>query len=320
MTSRTSKNLLRLLGPVLLIGVLYKLPDRGALWGQFQSALGWQLAVALLLNLLITYVKVLRWRRLLLTQSIDYPVGKAWTAFTAVLYVGLLTPGRVGDVLRIKYLRQDTGASYSDGLASIAVDRICDLYVLLGFVALGIATLSTALVGELAQVTWIGVGVAAIAPLLVLVPGVADKLMKAVYKRIAKQDTEGVERFLSSLRAQALRGASVAVPLTVLAFGINYVQGWLIASAMQVSLSFLDVVAVLSLASLFSLVPVSVSGVGVRELLFSVLFPFLGHSAQSGVGFGLLVFAVMYLPLVVYGFFSWQLSPLPLGESPSNKV
>jgi uncharacterized protein (TIRG00374 family) len=234
------------------------------------------------------------------------------------LYVGLLTPGRVGDILRVKYLRQDTGASYSDGLASIVVDRICDLYVLLGFVALGVASLSVALAPELAQITWLGVALAAGGPLLVLVPGVADKFMQAVYRRVAKQDSAGMGNFLVSLRSQAVRGAALAVPLTALGFGINYLQGWLIVRAMGLPLSFMDVLAVLSLASLFSLVPVSVSGIGVREMLFSVLFPYLGSTPEGGVGFGLLVFAIMYLPLLVYGFFSWQYSPLPLGDDKSS--
>jgi uncharacterized protein (TIRG00374 family) len=316
MTPKTQKNLLRLLGPVLLIGVLLKLPDKSALWDEISGAMGWELALAIALNALITYFKVARWRALLATRGIAYPLAKAWSAFTAVLYVGLLTPGRVGDVLRIKYVRASAGASYADGLASIAVDRICDLYVLGAFVAVGLVRLGSSLTGELQQVTWTGLGLSILGPLVLLVPGMGDRVMRAVYQRVAKHDAtgDGMDRFLGSLRVQAVRGAPRAVPLTALAFLGNYAQGWLIAQAMQIDLGFVEVISVLSLASLFSLVPISVSGVGVRELLFAVLFPFLGQSAESGVGFGLLVFAVLYLPLVIYGFFSWQLAPVPLDE------
>ncbi|HEX2735051.1 MAG TPA: lysylphosphatidylglycerol synthase transmembrane domain-containing protein [Polyangiaceae bacterium] len=320
MNRTTQRNLLRLLGPLLLLVVLYKLPDRRALWHELEQAVGWQLALAIALNGLITYFKVARWRALLKTRNIDYAFSKAWMAFTAVLYVGLLTPGRLGDVLRVRYVRATTGAPYSDGLASIAVDRICDLYVLVGFVALGMVRLGSALSGEFARVTWLGLAGAILGPLLLLIPGLGDRLMREVYRRLAKQDKdgEGMDRFLASLRTQALRGASRAVPLTALAFMGNYVQGALIASAMHVDISFIEVISMLSLASLFALVPVSVSGVGVRELLFSVLFPFLGHSSESGVGFGLLVFAVLYLPLVLYGFFCWQVAPVPLDDTPAK--
>ncbi len=317
MNSKTKRRILRLLGPVLLIVVVVKLPDHSALAHQVGAAFGWQLVVAVLLNAAALWCKVQRWRGLLKTRGIRYSFRQAWVAFTAVLYVGLLTPGRIGDILRVRYLRANTGASYADGLASIAVDRICDIYVLLAFVAIGVARFSEALVGELGRVTWLGVLLCALAPLLVLVPGVADRAMKAIYQKLAKHDVagDGMDRFLGSLRTQTVRGAPLAVPLTSAAFLVNYVQGWLIVEAMGLDLEFMDVVALLALASLSSLVPISVSGVGVRELLFSVIFPFLGQDAQSGVGYGLLVFAVIYLPLVVYGFFSWQLSPLPLDDT-----
>lgn len=319
MNSKTQRRLMRLLGPLLLILVIVKLPDRQALISQVGAAFGWELLLAVALNLAALWLKVVRWRALLQTRRISYDFKAAWLAFTAVLYVGLLTPGRVGDVLRVKYLRANTGAGYADGLASIAVDRVCDLYVLLGFVALGVARFSQALVGDLGRVTWLGVAMCSLLPLIVLVPGVSDSLMRALWSKLAKHDRsgEGMDRFLSSLRTQATRGAPLAVPLTVAAFVVNYVQGWLVVRAMGLNLEFIDVVALLALASLLSLVPISVSGVGVRELLFSVIFPFLGQTAQSGVGYGLLIFAVIYVPLVVYGFVSWQIAPLPLSDPTS---
>lgn len=316
MNSKTKRRLLRLLGPLLLVLVIVKLPDRDALITQVSAAFGWELLLAVALNLVAIWLKVVRWRGLLATRQISYGFKPAWLAFTAVLYVGLLTPGRVGDVLRVKYLRAATGASYADGLASIAVDRICDIYVLLGFVAMGVARFSQALVGDLGRVTWIGVALCSLAPLIVLVPGVSDSIMRVTWSKLAKHDAagDGMDRFLASLRTQAMRGAPLAVPLTVAAFVVNYVQGWLVIRAMGLNLGFIDVVALLALASLFSLVPISVSGVGVRELLFSVVFPTLGQTPQSGVSYGLLIFAVIYVPLVAYGFVSWQVAPLPLSE------
>ncbi len=323
MNSKTKRLLLRLLGPLLLVVVIVRLPDPTALWSHARAALGWELALAILLNLLSVLLKVLRWQSLLATRNIVFSLGKAWTAFTAVLYVGLLTPGRIGDVLRVKYLRSATGASYADGLASIAVDRICDIYVLLGFVAFAVARFSDALMhDDLGRITWLGVALSTFAPLLLLVPGLADKVMKAVYQRLAKHDPSGsgMERFLSSLRTQSVRGAPKAVPLTAAAFVVNYVQGWLVVSAMGLHIGFWDVAALMALASLLSLVPISVSGVGVRELLFAVIFPFLGQSPEAGVGYGLVLFSAIYVPLVLYGFVSWQLNPLPLDEPAEANV
>lgn len=321
MNSTTKRRILRLLGPLLLLVVLIKVPDHAALWDQLRLAFGWELVLAIALNALAVLFKVVRWRALLATRGISYSFKRAWLAFTAVLYIGLLTPGRIGDVLRVKYLRHDAGVSYSDGLASIAVDRIADLYVLLAFVAIGVVRFSHALVGDLGRVTWTFVALCTLAPLVVLAPGVADRVMRALYQRFAKHDAtgDGMDRFLTSLRTQSVKGAGAAIPLTVAAFVVNYVQGWLVVRAMGLDLDWLDVVSLMSLASLLSLVPVSVSGVGVRELLFSVIFPVLGQEAQSGVGYGLLIFAIIYLPLVVCGFISWQIAPVPLNSPEASE-
>ncbi len=321
MNSNSKRRLLRLLGPALLVVVILKLPDPARLLEVVSHAFGWQVALAIALNVLAIHFKVIRWRGLLATRRITYSLRKAWQAFTAVLYIGLLTPGRIGDVLRVRYLRADTGASYADGLASIAVDRICDVYVLLGFVSIAVARFSEALVGNLARVTWLGVALCALAPLVFLIPGVSDRAMRALYAKVSRHDAEGdgMQRFLQSLRTQSFKGAPMAVPVTAAAFLVNHLQAWLVAQAMGLHLSFLDVVSLMALATLLSLVPVSVSGVGVRELLFSVVFPFLGETDESGVGYGLLIFAVIYLPLVAAGFVVWQIAPLPLAEPSGAK-
>ena len=94
-------------------------------------------------------------------------------------------------------------------------------------------------------------------------------------------------------------------------FAVNYLQGWLIARAMGLPMTFLDATCLLAIASLLGLLPISVSGIGVRELFFSLAFPMLGFAAADGVTFGLLVFFVIYLVIVAIGFVSWQVAPPP---------
>jgi uncharacterized membrane protein YbhN (UPF0104 family) len=85
-------------------------------------------------------------------------------------------------------------------------------------------------------------------------------------------------------------GTSLVVPLgaTAAAFLINYLQAWLVAIALGLTLSFADVIAVVSLGSLLGLLPISISGVGVRETFFALVFP---------VAFGLGVFGVNTWPI-----------------------
>jgi hypothetical protein len=312
--------LVRLIGPLLLVVVLLRIEDRGAVIDTIRSAKALPLAVAVALNLINIHLKVIRWDVLLRRRGIRYPKRRAWGAFLTSLYLGMLTPGRVGDVLRIRYLRHDLGVPYAEGLASVVMDRLCDLYVLAAFVAVGVARYSAVIAGRLAWITWGGIAVTVLAPLVLLVPGLAERVMRALFKRSLDPDgapasrrTHSAGRFLEALRDQVGPPLAITIPLTVATFVVTYVQGYLIAQALGLSISFFDVVCLLAIANLLGLLPISISGVGVRELFFSLVFPLLGYGAAAGVSFGLLVFAVIYLVIVALGFVAWQVAPPPGG-------
>jgi hypothetical protein len=307
---------LRLLGPLLFVLVIARLRDRAALVSLLQSAEAWPLVLAVLLNFVNIHLKVVRWDVFLKTRGIVYPLRRAWGAFVSSLYVGMLTPGRVGDVLRVHYLRADLGVPYAEGLASVVIDRLCDLYVLVGFVAVGVVRYGDVLAGKLAWITWFGLGAPALVPLALLVPGIADRAAASIYRRLSKTTSEEGEKgafslFLEALRAHVGRRLLVTIPITVLTFVVTYLQGYLLARALHLGVSFFDATCLLAIANLLGLLPISISGIGVRELFFSRIFPALGLAESAGVTFGLLVFGVIYVAIAAIGFVGWQLAPPP---------
>jgi uncharacterized protein (TIRG00374 family) len=309
---RLGRALVRLVGPALLVLVIARMKDPRALLHALGHATLWPIVIAVLLNVVNIHLKVVRWDVILRTRGIHYPRRRAWSSFMTSLYVGLLTPGRVGDILRAQYLRHDLDVPYAEGIASVVVDRLCDLYVLVGFVAVGVVRYAPVIAGRLAVVTWAGVAATALGPLVLLIPGVAERVLGRAFKRLAPgDDGAGFTRFLEATRASVGKPLLVTLPLTVATFFVNYLQGWLIARAMGLPMTFLDASCLLSIASLLGLLPISVSGMGVRELFFALAFPMLGFSPADGVVFGLLVFFVVYLIIVAIGFVSWQISPPP---------
>lgn len=312
MKRRALRVALRLVGPVVLTIVLLRMDDREAIWSTVAGADLPPLALAVALVFVNLHLKVVRWDVLLRTRGIRYPLGRAWGAYLSSAYVGMLTPGRVGDVLRVQYLRRDRDVSYAEGLASVVMDRLCDLYVLVVFAAVGFVRFSSVLVGELAYIAWAIVAATVLGPLILLVPGVAEKLLSRAYQKLSRQaDAGGFDRFLEALRANVGRALALTLPLTIAAFLVNYAQAWLAARALHLDLSFFDLMCLLSIASLLGLLPISISGVGVRELFFALAFPVLGLTAAAGVSFGLLIFVVINLVVILAGFVSWQLYPPP---------
>ena len=315
MRARVIRIGIRLIGPLLLVVVLLRIGEPERLLDVLRGTQWPVLVGAATLNAINIHLKVMRWQVLLGTRGHRYATKDAWRAILPSMYIGMLTPGRVGDVLRVQYMRHDLSMSYAEGLAIVVMDRFCDLYVLLGFVVCGVAHFAHVLTGQLGFLTWIAVGGTALAPLVFLVKGPMDRLLEAVYARVAKQRSpEGARTFLAALRAQLGRRLLLTVPLTAGAFLIQYLQGYLAAGAMGMDISFLDVTFMLAITSLLSLLPISMSGVGVREAFLALVFPALGLSSQQGVAFGLVMFVVVYVATMCAGFVAWQIAPPPFGR------
>ena len=311
---RLIRQLMRLLGPAVLVVVLLRVPDREHILEVFQRASLWPLAGVALLNFVVAWLKVVRWQVMLETRGIRYGTLRGLGAFMSSVYLANLTPGRLGDLLRVQYLRHDVGAPTSEGLASILLDRLCDLWVLAAFVAVGAFRYGAVIVGKLAWVTWAAVALIAVSPLVLRAPGYAEKAFAGIYRKLSGDVAgEGLTRFLAATRANLGVSLFKTIPLTVAAFGINYLQGWLVARAVGLPLLFVDAICLLAVASMLGLLPISVSGMGVRELFFAMVFPLLGFTAAAGVAFGLVVFAATYLANSVFGFVSWQIYPPPTG-------
>ena len=308
---RAVRLLIRLVGPLTLVLVVLRLEDKGALSSSLKQAAWLPLVGALLLNLPVIHLKVLRWRELLAERGYSYPLDRSYAAVLSSLYLGMLTPGRVGDALRIQYVRCEIDTPYTEGLAATLMDRFCDLYVLAAVAALGMVHFAAVLRGELAFATWIAVAIAMLAPVLLLAKGPAE-LFGRLLRRFTERWHASLDGLLTSLRALTRKGLVFAIPLTVGAFALNYAQGWLLSRAIGIDLSYVDVAALLSATSLLGLMPISISGIGVRELFLALVFPALGLQPAQGVAFGLLVFACINLATVLIGFVAWQLSPPPL--------
>ncbi len=315
--------LIRLIGPLLLVLVVVRMDDRDAVLGAVVSASAGPLALAAALNLVNIHLKVVRWEALLRARGIVYPLRRAWSAYATSLYVGMLTPGRVGDLLRIRYLRHDIGVPYAEGLATIVMDRLCDLYVLAAFVAVGVAHYSAVIAGRLAWVTWGGIALTVLAPLVLLIPGLAERLLLALSRKIVKDPSENAEpgaasRFLVALRAHrraraplhaaghrgdVRRQLRAGLPDRACPRHIALVlRRHVLAPSRACSVSYRS----------RSLAQESVSSSSPRYS------PALGFTAEHGVSFGLLVFAAMYLILIAIGFVSWQLAPPPTSPASST--
>src|SRR5579872_5026715 len=158
--------------------------DREKTWAIMRGA-DWRLCLlALAAFLFMIYLKGIRWSYLLKMQGFHYPVWDSFLVYMISMYWGNITPGRAGDFIKILYLKEDLKVSTGSGMASILVDRVFDLYILLILGCVGILIYPMPSDPHLVQLVWIFFGLLVLATLMAFNKRIGEVLVKAVFQRM----------------------------------------------------------------------------------------------------------------------------------------
>jgi uncharacterized protein (TIRG00374 family) len=249
------KWLFQAIGIIIFAFILWKLDLRAA-WDILAGTRVWLLGVALLLTVPFVLIKAHRWRYLLGMQGIDYDVKNCNYAYLAGMYLGLVTPGRVGDFVKVVYLKNDRGVAMSKGVTSAIVDRLCDLLLYVAVACAG--GLAFTLSGDIMAVI-IGFGLVIVAILLIFLNEtvrnlVLGNLFKLLLPKKAKEGAEvRIEAFYQGVDHFKSFRLVYPMALTVGAYVIFFIQCYLIARAANIPIGFLNVAYCIAVANLVSL-------------------------------------------------------------------
>jgi uncharacterized membrane protein YbhN (UPF0104 family) len=307
----------RLLGSGALLAALAWRLD----WGQLAAAFAgldwarWGAAAGLLL--LAQVASAVRWQLMARAAGL----GGSWRQYQAYYFIGMLfnvvLPTSVGgDVVRAWYLARQPGPSPASGRArrafvSVLADRASGLAVLVALCCAATAAYPGPLpAGVGAAAT--GVGAAAVLG-VALVP-LSRRLLAAA--PFASPRLDGLRRLAddaaSYLRDARLLAAATALSAAVQLVGLVCVG--LIGSGLGLPVPPLYYGVLVPLVTLLTLLPVSVSGVGVREAGMALLLAPLGIGPAPAAALGVLTFAA-YVVVSLVGLPCYLFGGLPrLGE------
>jgi uncharacterized membrane protein YbhN (UPF0104 family) len=288
--------------------VLLYVATRGVAWEEVRSALRGArpgpLAAAVLALAGVYVVQGARWRWIARRQA-----RASTAAFVGLVVAGVgvnnVLPGRVGDLLRAHWLSRRTGTPRSRTLATVVVDRACDVFVLLAFL---IATFSFT-----PRRTWIDrVYVASLVVTAVLAAGlVATRLYVAHRERDGRTLPLSIRlswpgRQLSGL----IRGTAavvgpgdlaVAIALSVAAWVLWAAGLWLVADALGIDLALWQAAFMTGLVNLGTAVPSSPGFVGTYQWLCVSGLGLFDVGASQAFAFSLVLQAAWFVPTTAVG-------------------
>lgn len=307
--------LLRLIGPALLIGFLLT-SDLGLLWEIVRSAeigpIIWSLA---LLPPFIIF-KSWRWIQILRAMNISLDLPTACALYMVGVFYGAVTPGQAGDLLKAVYLR-DRGQPVAPALLSVVLDRLCDLIIMSVFGAIGVFALGRLLPSrELQQaiVVAMGIGLATITVLLTA-RGPRSWLLTVVLPRIAPRLRSRLDQWNEQMHNLTFTPSLIATvsAATIASVFFTFLRLWLLYLALDLNaVPLLVVIGSSALVSVLQALPISIGGVGVRDVVLVATLAAYGYSQEQALTLAAL-FLLINVEHIIVGFIVslW----FPLGRS-----
>lgn len=242
-------------------------------------------------------VKAWRWQIILRDLGVPLPFRQALRLYALGLGAGMLTPGQVGDAVKIAYFSE---RGFGQSIISIVLDRLWDVLILVMLAGTGALFFVQLFDGEwVAIVLLFGSTIALFA--LVNHPPVQRWLFQQLRRLRKKEDA------LAAYEPQplTLRQILVQFVLSVVATIIVYARLYLLTSALGISLAPMPFVAAMSLATIAALLPIAVmGGIGTRDAALLLIAPSIGISGAQALAISTLILFIQLVNGIV-GFAVW---------------
>jgi glycosyltransferase 2 family protein len=267
-------------------------------------------AAALLFGVLSIVVRTLRWKALLA----DNTQIKTKSIFTSMM-IGYLAnnilPARMGELVRVYVLERRTGISKSAALASIVLERVADVLVLL--VLLGVAAAFVNLPSLIVSGSWMAViGVLVVILVLAFLSGRSaeqhQRLFDSLSQRLPRfgqrlQDAAGC--FITGLGTMRSGYRVITtLMLTLLIWGLEVAWTWMVAESLGLTLPWVAPVLVIAVIGISSVLPAAPGSVGTYEFFATLALFSFSVDSTSAVAMAFLLHLSSYLLVSSLGVIS----------------
>jgi uncharacterized protein (TIRG00374 family) len=295
------RRLLPLIGIVIFIVLIFKIGIKEILSTLTEAKIGY-IIIAFLFSFLFLFLQALKWHLILKKQGI---VLSLWYTlklqFISVFY-GMVTPGRVGSFVKIFYLKDKIKKSVGACTSSVLLERLLDLFNVLLFAFVG----GLLLVHYFSNILWV-----VLILLVLFFIGVyvlfnrklSDYFIKFVHRfLIPRKFKERFKNGFSDFYNTLIKPYKLSTPFLIsfLAWLGVYTQNYFVALAFGVHVPYFYFITLFSIATVVTLIPITVSGLGTRELTLVGLFSIFGVAPEKVIVFSV-VSVLLAIVLSVFG-------------------
>jgi uncharacterized protein (TIRG00374 family) len=254
-------------------------------------------AIAVLAMLGVYAVQAARWRTIARAQHVG--LLRVYELVVSGIACNNVLPGRVGDLLRARWLGREGRFPAGRALGTVVLDRGCDVVALFVFLAIGLVVVTSA--GWLVR---IAVGGAFV--LLGLAATLAFSRLYTSRRARARRERgllRRVVRDAMEMLAEPVgrRQLAVWIGLSLGAWALWAVGAILVGRSLDIELSVVEALFVAGVMNLGVAIPSSPGFVGTYQWLGVTSLGVLGVGADDALAFSIVLHASWYVPTTLLG-------------------
>lgn len=207
------------------------------------------------------------------------------------LYLNTVLPAKSGDIYRGYRVSDRCSKPMSSVLATIFVERVFDLVILVGLLAVISLGLVQQVLYDSTRVLVAGAAIAGVALVLLYLLEVRPEW---IYRQIG-----AFRRGLQCIESAQTFGVFILLTTTV--WGLNVVRIFALAGAIEVSLGTRGVVLVAVVVTILTGLPITPGGVGIVESVTTATLIGIGISESAGLALVLLDRSITIVLVVITG-------------------
>ncbi|HEY9204697.1 MAG TPA: lysylphosphatidylglycerol synthase transmembrane domain-containing protein [Candidatus Methanoperedens sp.] len=223
-----------------------------------------------------------KWQKLLGIMDVKISIWRSFRLMLIGIYYGMITPGKFGEIMKIFYLKERKSVT----LPSVLWDRIIDLGIL---IVLTDITIFILFKNNYFMLVSIALTILFFLLIYILFN---SSIMYYLFKPfgIMRDSVEDYRRNMLAI----LKSRKVILPVFISAgyYMLTFLIAALILKALDQNSSFL-LVLILPATMLLGNIPVTISGLGLRELVSVMFFTALNQNPSIGFSFSIVLFFVM---------------------------
>ena len=235
---------------------------------------------ALIIIVLSSIIRPLRWQYILKKINIAYSFKKVFQLYYIGVLFGNITPGKLGEFGRTAYLKKDNHP-INESLISILIDKAADAILLLIIGFLGIIYLRRIL-----SINIVVTSIIIISGIIFLTIIIKTRLYRVL---IPKNWQIYILNLFKGLKFYKTKNYLFILFLTFIHWFFHYLILYLLALSVGITnLSLFYFAISIAIAELITLLPISILGIGTRDISLLFLFSLFNIPAETTISFSVL--------------------------------